>query len=208
MKSLDEKKLIMERESNFIKGTIHGKSLQESMKAFNVMKKLHEGVKRGGGLDYSTHTVRVAHQLIAAGVDEDYIIAAALLHDVIEDCNVSEDELRNRYNIHPEVVSIVAKVTKWKGYDNETYFGRINSSSAAMLVKISDRLHNISTMHGAFSHEKMLKYVEETYTHIIPMCRVLKYEYPQYANISYIMKNQIETICEIYESLLALNKAV
>jgi len=186
-----------------LKGVIHGKALPESMKAFNVMKKLHEGVKRSGGLDYSTHTVRVTHQLIAAGIDDDYVIAAALLHDVIEDCNVSEDDLRNKYRLHPQVVSIVAKVTKWKGYDNETYFERINASPEAMLVKISDRLHNISTMHGAFPPEKMLSYVAETYKYIIPMCRSLKYEYPQYANVSYVMKNQIETICEIYESLLA-----
>lgn len=202
MKSLDEKKLILEREANFVKGRINGLGLSESMKAFTVMKHYHEGMKRMGGLEYSTHPIRVAHQLLAAGVHDDNVIAAALLHDVIEDCHVTAEHLQSAHHLSKEVTDIVMAVTKTKDYNIDTYYGQINDSAEAMLVKISDRLHNISTMHGAFSKEKMLKYVKETYDYVIPMCKNLKYSYPQYADVSYIMKNQIETICEIYESLL------
>lgn len=202
MKSLEEKQIILERESNFVKGNIHGRNMVESMRAFNVMKSLHRGVMRKGGLEYSTHPVRVAHQLLANGVTDDNVIAAALLHDVLEDCNVTESLLQEQFSISDKVLSIVASVTKKKGYNNTDYYGNINNSAEAMLVKISDRLHNLSTMHGAFSKEKMLEYVKETYDFVIPMCKNLKYRYPEYANVSYIMKNQIETICEIYESLL------
>lgn len=94
MKTLEEKMVILERESNFVKGVIHGQKMLESMRAFNVMKALHNGVQRKGGLAYSTHPVRVAHQLLANGVSDDNVIAAALLHDVLEDCNVTESALQ------------------------------------------------------------------------------------------------------------------
>lgn len=202
MKTLQEKKEIMLREANFVKGLIHGSNLLESMKAFSVMKKYHADTFRKDGLGYDTHPVRVTHQLLATGIKNDSIIAAALLHDVIEDCSVSETQLRNDYGFSDETMTILTFVTKKKNYNEETYYRNIASNPGAILVKISDRLHNLSTMHGAFSQEKMLSYVEETYTHILPLCRILKYEFPEYANASYIIKNQIETICEIYSSLL------
>jgi len=202
MKTLQEKKDIMLREANFVKGLIHGSQLQESMKAFNVMKKYHAGTFRNGGLDYDTHPVRVTHQLLASGIREDSIIAAALLHDVIEDCDISETQLRNDYGFSNDTMVILSKVTKKKGYVEEAYYANISNNAGAILVKIADRLHNLSTMHGVFTNEKMIKYVEETYTYILPLCRTLKYEFPEYANASYLIKNQIETICEIYSSFL------
>ena len=65
MKSLDEKKAILGREANFVKGFLHGAKMEQSMKAYNLMVSYHKGVVRKNGLDYTTHPIRVAHQLLA-----------------------------------------------------------------------------------------------------------------------------------------------
>lgn len=202
MKTLQEKKDIMAREAMFVKGFIHGMKLKESMRAFTLMMRYHEGVVRKSGLDYTTHPVRVAHQLLASGVSDDHIIAAALLHDVVEDCPITLSDLTEFTIPTCDIISLVTKVDS----DLDRYYREISTDVGAMLVKISDRLHNLSTMHGAFSKVKMLDYVEETYKYIIPMCKTLKYNYPEYSSVSYTMKNQMETICEIYLSLITLEK--
>ena len=78
-------------------------------KAHAFAAKAHAGVYRmGSGEPYVEHCERVAASLAALGFPE-YVVAAALLHDVVEDCPVSSAELAAEFG--SEVAELVAEVT-------------------------------------------------------------------------------------------------
>ena len=77
--------------------------------ALEYALELHTGQMRMSGEAYIVHPIHAATFLAALSLDAN-TIAAALLHDVVEDCGVSLDELRNRFG--PEVASLVDGVTK------------------------------------------------------------------------------------------------
>jgi GTP pyrophosphokinase len=78
-------------------------------KAFTVAEHMHEGQKRKSGEPYLMHPVEVA--MILASLEADgATVAAGLLHDVLEDCHISSEELQTQFG--PEVTRLVEGVTK------------------------------------------------------------------------------------------------
>ena len=80
---------------------------------------------------YIGHVARVA-----AGVAKDQEIIVALLHDVIEDCEVSLADLEEDFP--PEIVAAVNAITKRDGEDPDDYYTRVKANSLATQVKLSD----------------------------------------------------------------------
>ena len=70
----------------FIKGFAVGKSLKQTMVALSLARQLHDGQHRKDGTPYIAHPLKVCSTLISYGIDDDVTLAAALLHDVLEDC--------------------------------------------------------------------------------------------------------------------------
>ena len=73
-------------------------------KAFLFAQKAHEGQKRASGEEYFTHPVAVAQILVDLGMDY-YTVAAAFLHDVIEDTPVSEGDIKEEFG--EEILELV-----------------------------------------------------------------------------------------------------
>ena len=71
------------------------RDMPQTLAALEFAQQHHKGQYRSGSdhLPYICHPMMVALQAIALGIDDDGIVAACLLHDVIEDCNVREEEL-------------------------------------------------------------------------------------------------------------------
>lgn len=202
MRTLEEQEALLSQEAEHVLFLLLDHQLIKSQKAFYAMAIHHKDAKRSGGLSYKTHPIRVAYQLMLAGVYIDDIIGAALLHDVLEDCDVTPMDLMVKDKISEGVIDIVKLLTKEKGYDEAEYYSRIGTSPEAILVKLSDRLHNLSTMHGAFSKKKMMKYIAETKAHVLPLCDEWVSSISRYTTSMQILKQQIETLLDIYESLL------
>lgn len=181
----------------FIKGFAKGRNMINTLKALNVAEIAHEGQMRKCGGPYLDHPLRVASTLIGLKIYDDITIAAALLHDVIEDNeeikNTNGEILVTKYGLDREVLDVVLKVTKIKGKDETLYYKEIESDIRAILVKISDRCHNISTMCNAFSKQKMSQYVEETETYILPLISHSKRYFPEYSDALYVMKYMIRS---------------
>ncbi len=112
--------------------------------ARNFAKEAHKGQKDDVGLDYfSTHIEQVFDILIQVTEDET-ILKGAYLHDVIEDTNITYEEIKDFFGV--EVADLVMEVThegtkKTGGY----YFPRL-STYRGYLLKFADRLSNISRM--------------------------------------------------------------
>ena len=111
--------------------------------AFGLAEKAHAGqFRRDGTTPYFDHVRDVARIAQMRGGD-DKVIAAALLHDVMEDCNVTEFELLEA-GICQEVVDAVKALT----LDGDTPYHEkikaLSSNPIARVVKIADNLSNLS----------------------------------------------------------------
>ncbi len=184
----------------FIKGFAMGRNLPQVMLALPAARKLHDGQYRKSGEPYFTHPLKVCSTLISYGVDDDVTLAAAILHDVLEDCETQlangGKTLTEDYSIAPEVVETIALLSKRSGLNDQElgkYFQRIERNPKAALIKLADRLHNSGSLY-TFSDEKMRKYLRETDLFLIPMGSYCKKYYPQYANAFSILKNSIQTL--------------
>lgn len=184
----------------FIKGFAVGKGLKQTMVALSLARQLHEGQYRKDGSPYISHPLKVCSTLISYGIDDDVTLAAALLHDVLEDCAdrlpLGGKELVLQYRLDQEVLDLLTLLTKESGLDDHElalYFGRIQANPKAALIKLSDRLHNSSTLY-TFTFARMRKYLRETARFLIPMASYCKKYYPDYANAFGILKNGIDSM--------------
>ncbi|MFM8446492.1 MAG: HD domain-containing protein, partial [Actinomycetota bacterium] len=120
-------------------------------KAFQRAEVAHDGQSRKSGAPYITHPVAVAEILADLGLDPD-TIAAALLHDTVEDTEYSPELLRKEFG--DEIANLVDGVTK---LDRLTYGPTAEAETVrkmvvamakdirVLVIKLADRLHNART---------------------------------------------------------------
>jgi GTP pyrophosphokinase len=201
----------------FVKGFAVEANLQQTLIALAVARRMHEGQHRKDGTPYFLHPLKVCSTLYNYGTKDDVVLAAALLHDVLEDCQdklpLGGKELISEYGISQEVFDIVQLLTKEPGlndYELSIYFDKIRKNPKALLIKLGDRLHNSQTLYAFADCEnnnlKLKKYIRETNLFLIPMAQYGKLYYPQYTNTLSILKSQIyslnhsmEIITNIYD---------
>ncbi len=195
----------------FLKGYAIAKEMRNTLIALTVAFQFHANQRRKGGDPYIIHPLEVTSYLINLGIDDDITCAAAILHDVIEDCNIENpvEELQLKYELDKEVIDIVLLLTKPKNYkeidpDQKGYYSRIKENKKALIIKLSDRANNLSTV-DAFTKEKMIKYVDESRNLVFPLCKYGKEYYPEFSNAITIIKYQMVSICEAIETLYEIN---
>ncbi|MBO4263954.1 MAG: bifunctional (p)ppGpp synthetase/guanosine-3',5'-bis(diphosphate) 3'-pyrophosphohydrolase, partial [Bacteroidales bacterium] len=138
--------------------------------AFQLAKEAHKTQTRDSGQPYILHplavaliTVREMRQKGAA------IVAAALLHDVVEDTDCTIEEIRERFG--GDVAFLVEAVTKpnKKQVDNfQHILGSVKGDIRVLLLKLSDRLHNMRTLSG-LRPQKQWKIASETQFFFAPL---------------------------------------
>lgn len=105
-------------------------------------------IKHNGQLDdqgrpyFFAHIIQV-HSLLADVTDDDDILCAGILHDVIEDTNTTYDELVREFN--KEIADLVMELTQEGNSESGRYFPRLHSYKA-IIVKFADRLSNLVRM--------------------------------------------------------------
>ena len=104
--------------------------------ALAIAKKAHAGQVDKAGIDYIQHPLYVAGQ-----VKTEQEKAVALLHDVIEDSDVTVDDLLVS-GLSNEVVTAVQILTKKKGQSYQEYLEKVKSNNLARVVKLADLKHN------------------------------------------------------------------
>jgi len=122
------------------------------------VKEKHKNQTRKQGTPYYLHPFAVADILEKMGFDENYQIAA-LFHDLLEDTDVTYEELINLSNL--EIANAVKLLTKKENYIMSNYIEEISQNKMATAIKLADRLHNISEVHLA-APEFRAKYLKET----------------------------------------------
>lgn len=150
--------------------------------ALDFSFKAHEGQWRKSGEAYILHPCMVA-KILAEELDirEPEILAAALLHDTVEDAEeVTVEQVRKLFGqAVADIVDGCTKVTQ-SSRDRQTFYKLVHQklfSGAAvrlevMLVKLADRLHNLRTLKALPKHKRQ-KIAEETLNIYAPMARVM-----------------------------------
>ena len=133
-------------------------------KAFRFANEAHRDMYRNSGEPYIIHPINVArivNQEIGLGSKS---VAAALLHDVVEDTGIPLEEISRQFG--PKIASLIDGLTKISGtYNQETnslqaenfrkMLMTLSDDFRVILVKIADRLHNMRTLDSMPEHKRM-----------------------------------------------------
>ncbi|MEK7654570.1 MAG: RelA/SpoT family protein [Patescibacteria group bacterium] len=124
-------------------------------RAYEFTKSAHAGQKRKNGEPYVSHCLAAAEAIAEWGLDE-ATVAAALLHDVVEDTDHNLDEIREKFG--EEVAFLVDGVTKigmvrYRGIEAKVenlrkFILYLSQDIRVILVKLADRLHNMKTLYA------------------------------------------------------------
>ncbi|MBU2969843.1 bifunctional GTP diphosphokinase/guanosine-3',5'-bis pyrophosphate 3'-pyrophosphohydrolase [Pseudoalteromonas sp. C2R02] len=149
-------------------------------KAYVVAREAHEGQTRSSGEPYITHPVEVTQILAAMHLDHETLMAA-LMHDVIEDTDFSQQDLAEIFGeTVAELVEGMSKLDKLK-YKNKKEFQAENYRKMIMamtqdirviLIKLADRTHNMRTL-GALRPDKRRRIAKETLEIFAPIANRL-----------------------------------
>ena len=176
--------------------TQHHTGFQKDLieKAFYYAKEKHKHQMRHTREPYITHPIAVA--LILNEMKADYeTICAALLHDVMEDCNVSKEEIADKFGeTVSDLVYGVTKVSDIKSDDKEKKNAMtINRLSVSFhddirvaFIKLADRMHNMRTIDAHVSNEKKAKIARQTLDVYAPLAALFGL---------YPWKEELEDIC-------------
>ena len=140
--------------------------------AVNFMIERHGDQKRKQGTPYYTHPLAVSKLLKKKGFNESYQIAG-LFHDLIEDTETTYDEILNLTNF--EIATAVRLVTKEPGYVMSTYIDRISKNHMAKMVKLAERIHNVSELVDT-NIEFVNRYLDETESYLVPLSEGTQFE--------------------------------
>lgn len=133
-------------------------------KAFRFANEAHRDMYRNSGEPYIIHPINVArivNQEIGLGAKS---VAAALLHDVVEDTGIPLEEISKQFG--PKIASLIDGLTKISGtYNKETnslqaenfrkMLMTLSDDFRVILIKIADRLHNMRTLDSMPEHKRM-----------------------------------------------------
>ena len=138
--------------------------------AFNTSVDAHKNQRRKSGEPYVFHPIAVA-KIVASKIGLDATcIAAALLHDVIEDTEYSEKNIKELFGKKiSKIVVGLTKISKLAKEENVSLQAEnfrkmlltLNDDVRVILIKIADRLHNMQTL-DSMTNEKQIKIASET----------------------------------------------
>lgn len=162
----------------------HGVMADTKLKndAFQFAMEKHKGAMRKNKEPYILHPIAVTQILADLGFESD-LVAAALLHDVVEDCDVTVEYLMERFGkIVADTVDALSAVNVITSGDPEMekkdidvlsdvkLLNEIEKNPKAIYVKIADRIHNLTTI-VAFPYTKQRAKAQHTREILIPLAR-------------------------------------
>lgn len=189
----------------YVKAKAQAAGLVQTLAALPMMREKHSGQgRKGTTVPYYVHPLTLACHALAMNIVDDNVLASCLLHDVVEDTDTALSALPVGDTVR-ETVRLVSHNTYGSESEKEKnkplYYGNIQKSSLACLVKCLDRCNNLSTMADGFRKEKMVKYVKQTEEYVLPLLDVVK-EVPEWNNAAWLLRYQMVTMLEAFKRLL------
>ena len=194
-----------EHMKTYVKTTAAHLNMTNTLKALDYAVTKHDGVTRKKSeIPYIYHPLNMACHALSMGINEDEIIAAILLHDVVEDVKgVTLEDLP----VNEEARELVRLMTKDKSkgsHDPEMldkYYAGLASNPKAALIKCIDKCNNMTTMSWGLSRKSKFQQIEEVDKYFPKLLKVVK-DTPEYNNAAWLLKYQIESMLDIYKRLV------
>lgn len=165
------------------------------MRAYEFAEAAHEGVIRSSGEPYIQHPLETTAILLELKPDEDSIVVA-LLHDVLEDTDATEDEIEKEFGAR--VIPLLKGLEKlgkinYQGLERQVenlrkMFLAMAKDIRVILIKLCDRLHNMRTL-NYLKEEKQKRIAEETLSIYAPIAGRLGI---------FNLKNELDDLCFKY----------
>ncbi len=180
-----------------IRGYAPDANLKTVMDAYLLAARAHQGQMRKSGEPYLSHPIAVAKILADMRMDVD-TIATALLHDALEDNPITKEEMTREIGpVITELVDGVTKIGKLKFRSKEELAAEnfrkmmlaMSRDLRVILVKLADRLHNMSTLGHHGKPEKQARIASETMEIFVPIANRLGLSK---------FKSELEDLCFCY----------
>lgn len=193
-----------EKMYTYLRGYATALGMKDTLKALTFAREKHKDQLRKSGEPYIVHPLTMACNAVSMGIREDAVIATILLHDVCEDCGVSVGELPVSESVKHAVDLMTFRVMEGETKDvaKNRYYNMLIQSREACMTKLIDRCHNVSSMAGTFSVEKLKSYIEETRHYVLPLLRKVKNQYPEDSDILFVLKYHIVSVVDSIEATI------
>ena len=188
-----------------LKYQLISKNYIRALKAFNLAKQYHSGMRKDWVTPEFQHQLEIAHYLLTLrGVqNEEDVLCSALLHDIREDYDIEHDVIVKDFWF--EVANAVEALTKKFKGDNKSYknyFHQMSRNPIASLVKGVDRINNINSMVWVFTPTKQLEYVRMVDEYFLPMLKSARENFPEqtyaYLNIETVLRSQCKFVTQMH----------
>lgn len=211
------KRYPLNRDGVFIEMTANEHGLWLALMALHFATQHFRGMKRDDGSNEIDHSTRVCCDLIDRGILYlipivgirliDIILAVALLHDIIENTNVTIKEIQELFG--PVIAYNVDLMTK-KKEDEKTpkkYYRRIKKSVIAILVKSADKENVAGTIIKVAKTARRLQRQANEVNILLPIMKWARTPYPEYKNILISCRNHLQSsLIGIEEQIKTLKK--
>lgn len=196
-----------------LRGWLQGRAEENSefyipLRALDFAEQYHTGFRKDGITPEFQHQLEIALYLSTLIRSLDFpaqTMAAAILHDVMEDYDVPAETIQAEFGMMV-YDAVWALTKKYKGETKNlvVYFSGIALNSIASAVKGADRVNNLQSMLGVFTTEKQRSYAQEVRDHFLPMLKLARRRFPTqqpvYENIKLVLVSQLEMLSAIHAS--------
>lgn len=160
---------------------------------------IHTNTRKDGSREFSHQLEMIAYAITFHNqlTDPLSVYCAILVHDVLEDYPEQRGAMLSEF---PSVVDLSTRLSKFKDGNGATYTNYFNSLAkcpVCSIVKLIDRVHNLSTAPGVFSVAKLREYIQETENYYFELIRECKLQYENrnvYENLKFVLTTQVNTI--------------
>ncbi len=187
-----------------VKSTARALKLKNTLKAVDYAVEAHEGqTRKRSKIPYIYHPLNLACHALSMGINEDEIVAACMLHDVVEDCGKKLEDLP----VNEETKELVRLLTHEKTTPANrdkmmtAYYDAISKNPKAALIKCMDRCNNLTTMSWGLSRDRIYRMIKETEDYYPRLLKVVKAE-ADFNNAAWLLQYHIESMLDIYKRLL------
>ena len=184
-----------------LKGYLKGKGFHKALEAFDFAKKYHTGMRKNGYTPEFQHQIEICLFIMTLKEvrDEQNTLIAALLHDVREDYDVSHDVIEKKFGkVAAYAVENLTKEFIGVKKDTQDYFDKVSECPIASIVKLADRINNVSSMVGVFTIKKQEDYIFEIKEYFLPLLKKSRGRFPDqslsYYGMGTFLKNMSHTV--------------
>ena len=205
MNTVEHQKLLQVIRSQLMGMAQNDVRYNDCIRALNYAVKIHTGLRKDGVTPEFYHQLNILGFLMTQHknlIDPASTYIAAILHDTPEDYAERSAEIKTLFPLDWPYAERLSKIRNGEKISYKVYFGEMAACHVCSPVKLVDRIHNISTMPGVFSAEKMRKYIEEVKVYFLPMAKTARKHFPAQNNFYELAKSMLSMKVASYSYFL------